>query len=41
MKIGMISAGNIESTAAQNFVEAGHEVMISNSRGPQTLTDID
>ncbi|WP_336346076.1 NAD(P)-binding domain-containing protein [Halalkalicoccus ordinarius] len=40
MKIGMIGAGNVGSTAAQNFVEAGHEVMISNSRGPETLTDL-
>lgn len=40
MKIGIIGAGNIGSTAAQNFAEAGHEVMVSNSRGPETLTDL-
>lgn len=40
MKIGIIGAGDVGSTAAQNFVEAGHEVMISNSRGPETLTDL-
>ncbi|CQH64475.1 F420-dependent NADP oxidoreductase family protein (plasmid) [Halobacterium hubeiense] len=40
MKIGMIGAGDIGSTAAQHFADAGHEVMISNSRGPETLTDL-
>lgn len=37
MKIGIIGAGNIGSNAAKLFVKAGHEVAISNSRGPQTL----
>ena len=37
MKIGIIGAGNIGSTAAKLFVKAGHEVAISNSRGPETL----
>lgn len=40
MKIGIIGAGNMGGTAAQNFAEAGHEVMISNSRGPESLTDL-
>ncbi|NUC72586.1 NAD(P)-binding domain-containing protein [Haloterrigena sp. SYSU A558-1] len=40
MKIGIIGAGDVGSTAAQHFAEAGHEVMISNSRGPETLTDL-
>ena len=40
MKIGFIGAGNIGATAARLFVEAGHEVAISNSRGPETLTDL-
>jgi predicted dinucleotide-binding enzyme len=40
VKIGIIGAGNIGSTAAKLFVAAGHEVAISNSRGPDTLTDI-
>jgi predicted dinucleotide-binding enzyme len=40
MKIGIIGAGNIGSTVAQNFTDAGHEVMICNSRGPETLTDL-
>jgi predicted dinucleotide-binding enzyme len=37
MKIGIIGAGHIGSNAARLFVEAGHEVAISNSRGPETL----
>ena len=40
MKIGIIGAGNIGSNAARLFVNAGHEVVISNSRGPQTLEDL-
>src|SRR5512141_2943400 len=37
MKIGIIGAGHIGSNAARLFVKAGHQVAISNSRGPQTL----
>lgn len=37
MKIGIIGAGHIGATAARLFVDAGHEVALSNSRGPQTL----
>ena len=37
MKIGIIGAGNIGATAAKLFVDAGHQVAISNSRGPETL----
>jgi 8-hydroxy-5-deazaflavin:NADPH oxidoreductase len=40
MKIGIIGAGNIGANAAKLFVEAGHEVAIANSRGPETLTDL-
>ena len=40
MKIGIIGAGNIGSNAARLFVDAGHEVVISNSRGPQTLDSL-
>ena len=40
MKIGIIGAGNIGSTAAKLLVEAGHEVAISNSRGPETLSEL-
>jgi 8-hydroxy-5-deazaflavin:NADPH oxidoreductase len=37
MKIGIIGAGNIGGTLARHFVDAGHDVAISNSRDPQTL----
>lgn len=37
MKIGIIGAGHIGANAASLFVKAGHQVAISNSRGPQTL----
>lgn len=37
MKIGVIGSGNIGGTAAKLFAKAGHEVAISNSRGPESL----
>jgi predicted dinucleotide-binding enzyme len=37
MRIGLIGAGNIGSTLARLAVEHGHDVMLSNSRGPGTL----
>jgi len=37
MKIGIIGAGNIGSAVAGLFTKAGHQIVISNSRGPQTL----
>ena len=40
MRIGIIGAGNIGATLAQLLVNVGHEVTISNSRGPDTLRDL-
>ena len=40
MKIGIIGAGNIGSNAAKLFINAGHEIIISNSRGPETLDSL-
>jgi predicted dinucleotide-binding enzyme len=40
MKIGIIGAGHIGGTAARLFVDAGHEVAIGISRGPDTLRDL-
>lgn len=40
MKIGVIGAGNIGGNAARLFARAGHEVAISNSRGPETLSGL-
>ena len=37
MRIGVIGAGKIGGTLAARLVAAGHEVAISNSRGPETL----
>jgi 8-hydroxy-5-deazaflavin:NADPH oxidoreductase len=41
MNIGIIGAGHIGSTLAKHFVDAGHDVAISNSRGPETLRDLE
>lgn len=37
MKIGVVGSGNIGANAARLFVRAGHEVVLSNSRGGQGL----
>ena len=37
MKIGIIGAGMIGATTARLFANAGHDVAISNSRGPDSL----
>ncbi|GAB3685073.1 NADPH-dependent F420 reductase [Angustibacter aerolatus] len=37
---GLIGAGHIGSTLAKLLVQAGHDVVISNSRGPETLSDL-
>ena len=40
MKVGIIGAGNIGATAAKLLTRAGHEVAISNSRGPESLKEL-
>lgn len=35
--IGLIGSGNIGTAIARKAVEAGHDVVLSNSRGPDTL----
>ncbi|KAA8561434.1 hypothetical protein FX985_01486 [Pseudomonas extremaustralis] len=40
MKIGVIGAGFIGRAVAQLTLAAGHEVMLSNSRGPQTMSSV-
>jgi predicted dinucleotide-binding enzyme len=37
--VGFIGSGSIGSTIARLAVEAGHRVVLSNSRGPETLAD--
>ena len=38
--IGLIGAGNIGGQLARLAVAAGYRVVVSNSRGPETLTDL-
>ncbi|GAA5202767.1 NADPH-dependent F420 reductase [Microbacterium jejuense] len=38
--IGIIGAGHIGSALARAFSELGYDVVIANSRGPETLTDV-
>jgi predicted dinucleotide-binding enzyme len=38
--IGIIGAGHIGSQVARKAVQLGYDVVISNSRGPETLTDL-
>src|SRR6476660_2466338 len=37
--ISFIGSGNIGSTVARLAVDAGYDVVVSNSRGPETLAD--
>ncbi|MBB2900863.1 hypothetical protein FHR75_001651 [Kineococcus radiotolerans] len=38
--IGIIGSGNIGSVLSRLAVDAGYDVVIANSRGPQSLTDL-
>ena len=38
--IGLIGSGNIGTAVAGLAIAAGHDVVLSNSRGPQTLADL-
>ena len=40
MRIGFVGAGNIGGALASNLVALGHDVAMSNSRGPQTLAEL-
>ena len=40
MTIGLIGAGHIGSQVARLAVRSGHKVVVSNSRGPETLADL-
>ena len=39
-EFGFIGAGNVAQTYAQHFVRHGHEVVLSNSKGPDSLVEI-
>jgi 8-hydroxy-5-deazaflavin:NADPH oxidoreductase len=41
MDIAIIGSGKIGSTAARLFTAAGHDVAIANSRGPESLHDLE
>ncbi|MBR7829119.1 NADPH-dependent F420 reductase [Actinospica sp. MGRD01-02] len=41
MHIGIIGSGKIGGTLAAHFATAGHEVAIANSRGPETLRELE
>ena len=38
--LGLIGAGNIGSALAKHAVDAGYDVVLSNSRGPETLSEL-
>jgi hypothetical protein len=40
MKVGFIGAGNVATTFGRHLIDAGHEIVISNSRGPETLSGL-
>lgn len=40
MRIGIIGAGSIGGALTRHLVRVGHEVAISNSRGPDTLKEL-
>ncbi len=37
MEIGFIGAGNVTRTIGHHLINAGHTIVVSNSRGPETL----
>jgi len=41
MKIGIIGAGRMGAALARHFATAGHDVAISNSRGPDSLGELE
>jgi 8-hydroxy-5-deazaflavin:NADPH oxidoreductase len=40
MNIGIVGSGNIGATVARLFADAGHDVAVSNSRGPESLVPL-
>jgi 8-hydroxy-5-deazaflavin:NADPH oxidoreductase len=39
MRVGFIGAGNVTGTFGRHLITAGHTIVVSNSRGPETLAD--
>ena len=40
MKIGFMGAGQVAQTIAKHLLPFGHQVMLSNSRGPDSLAGV-
>lgn len=40
MRIGFIGAGTVTKTIGRHLINAGHEIIVSNSRGPESLTSL-
>jgi 8-hydroxy-5-deazaflavin:NADPH oxidoreductase len=40
MRIGFIGAGSVGRTMARHLINAGHDIVLSNSRGPETLQEL-
>lgn len=40
MKFGFIGAGKVAQTIARHILLFGHDVVLSNSRGPQSLREV-
>lgn len=39
MKVGFVGAGKVTRTLGRHLLTAGHSIVVSNSRGPETLAD--
>jgi predicted dinucleotide-binding enzyme len=40
MKVGFIGAGTMAQTFGRHLLTAGHEIVVSNSRGPASLVEV-
>ena len=40
MKIGFIGAGQVATTLSKHFLKAGHEVLLSNAHGPESIASL-
>jgi 8-hydroxy-5-deazaflavin:NADPH oxidoreductase len=40
MRIGFIGAGTLTKTFGRHLINAGHQIVVSNSRGPETLAGL-